>query len=43
MRLKIILPNAIIVLLVGLLSYVVVRQRLMTLDDPAYPLSWVDK
>ncbi len=35
MRLKIILPNAIIVLLVGLLSYVVVRQRLMTLDDPA--------
>jgi len=35
MRLKIILPNAIILLLVGLLSYVVVRQRLMTLDDPA--------
>lgn len=35
MRLKIILPNAIIVLLVGLLSYVVVRQRLLTLDDPS--------
>ncbi|MGZ3423890.1 MAG: MXAN_5187 C-terminal domain-containing protein [Polyangiales bacterium] len=35
MRLKIILPNAIIILLVGLLSYFVVRQRLMTLDDPA--------
>ena len=32
---KIILPNAIVVLLVGLLSYVVVRQRLLTLDDPA--------
>lgn len=35
MRLKIILPNAIIILLVGLLSYFVVRQRLMTLEDPA--------
>lgn len=35
MRLKIILPNAIIVLLVGLLSFVVVRQRLLTLEDPA--------
>lgn len=35
MRLKIILPNAIIVLLVGLLSYVVVRQRLMTIEDPS--------
>ncbi|GAC1352403.1 MAG: hypothetical protein NVSMB1_14920 [Polyangiales bacterium] len=34
MRLKIILPNAIVVLLVGLLSYFVVRQKLMTLDDP---------
>ncbi len=34
MRLKIILPNVIIVLLVGLLSYVVVRQRLNTLEDP---------
>lgn len=35
MRLKIILPNAIIVLLVGLLSFLVVRQRLLTLVDPA--------
>ncbi len=35
MRLKIILPNAIIVLLVGLLSFFVVRQRLTTLEDPA--------
>jgi hypothetical protein len=35
MRLKIILPNAIIVLVVGLLSYFFVRQRLQTLEDPA--------
>ena len=35
MRLKIIFPNAIIVLLVGLLSYFVIRGKLLTLDDPA--------
>jgi len=35
MRLKIILPNVIVVLLVGLLSYFVVRQKLATVDDPA--------
>lgn len=43
MRLKIILPNAIVVLLVGLLSYVVVRQRLLTLDDPATVKAAVEK
>ncbi|MBI2395254.1 MAG: hypothetical protein HYV09_37140 [Deltaproteobacteria bacterium] len=43
MRLKIILPHAIIVLLVGVLSYVVVRQRLLTLDDPATVKAAVEK
>lgn len=43
MRLKIILPNAIVVLLVGLLSYVVVRQRLLTIDDPATVKAAVEK
>jgi hypothetical protein len=43
MRLKIILPNAIIVLLVGLLSYVVVRQRLMTLEDPSVVRAQIER
>ena len=43
MRLKIILPNAIIVLLIGLLSYVVVRQRLLTIDDPAVVKASVER
>ena len=43
MRLKIILPNVIVVLFVGLLSYVVVRQRLLTLDDPATVKAAVEK
>ncbi len=34
MRLKIILPNVLVTLLVGLLSFVVVRQRLATSVDP---------
>jgi hypothetical protein len=43
MRLKIILPHLVVVLFVGLLSYVVVRQRLQTLADPAVVKESVEK
>ena len=43
MRLKIILTNAIVVLLVGVLSYVIVRQRIITSDDPGAAKAAVER
>jgi hypothetical protein len=43
MRLKIILTNAIIVLLVGLLSFVIVRQRVTSAEDPGVAKAAVER